>query len=271
MMSRLLSPEGVMSSLKAKSKRQALQKLSHIAAQLTGLPAREIFDKLQQRERLGSTGLGRGAAIPHVEARSLKSIVCLFARLDEPLEFDSLDGEPVDLIFLLLTPEHAYGDYLKALARIARLVREPNTIEWLRTSKDGAAIYAVLTEPPHAPEFDAKIGLGPGGQRNDSGATVPRGPDVDFIAFPAGTTEEVLDAVIRQNFRRQDPVQAPTATSGIVTPETGGRANPAVDALTTKKRRGRYAGGRGHHLGEDRFARDSAQCRLRRAISDTVE
>jgi PTS system nitrogen regulatory IIA component len=150
-LSHLLSPVGVMPSFKAKSKRQALQKLSHTAAQLTGLPAREIFDKMQQRERLGSTGLGRGTAIPHVESRSLKSIVCLFARLDKPIEFDSPDGEPVDLIFLLLAPEHAYGDYLKALARIARLVREPNTLEWLRTSKDGAAIYAVLTEPPHSP------------------------------------------------------------------------------------------------------------------------
>jgi PTS system nitrogen regulatory IIA component len=145
----LLSPEGVMPSLKAKSKRQALQKLSHSAAQLTGLPAREIFDKMQQRERLGSTGLGRGTAIPHVESPSLKTVVCLFARLDEPIEFDSLDGEPVDLIFLFLAPEHAHSHYLQALAQVARLVREPSTMEWLRTSKDGAAIYAVLTEPPH--------------------------------------------------------------------------------------------------------------------------
>ena len=145
MTSHLLSPEGVMSSLKAKSKRQALQKLSHSAAQLTGLPAREIFDKLQQRERLGSTGFGRGAAIPHVESGSLKSVVCLFARLDEPIAFDSLDGEPVDLIFLLLAPENSYSDYLKTLAWIARLLREPNAVEALRTSKDGTAILAVLT------------------------------------------------------------------------------------------------------------------------------
>jgi PTS system nitrogen regulatory IIA component len=143
----LLSPEGVIPSLKAKSKKQALQELSHRAAELTGLPAREIFDTLLQRERLGSTGLGRGIAIPHVKFRELKSIVCLFARLDEPIEFDSLDGEPVDLIFLLLAPEHASGDHLKALARISRLLREPSSIERLRASKDSAAIYAVLTEP----------------------------------------------------------------------------------------------------------------------------
>jgi PTS system nitrogen regulatory IIA component len=143
----LLSPDGVFPSLKAKSKKQALQELSNRAAELTGLPAREIFDSLLQRERLGSTGLGRGIAIPHVKFRALKSIVCLFARLDEPIEFDSLDGEPVDLIFLLLAPEHASGDHLKALARISRLLREPSTIERLRASKDGAAMYAVLTEP----------------------------------------------------------------------------------------------------------------------------
>jgi PTS system nitrogen regulatory IIA component len=143
----LLSPDGVFPSLKAKSKKQALQELSNRAAELTGLPAREIFDTLLQRERLGSTGLGRGIAIPHVKFRALKSIVCLFARLDESIEFDSLDGEPVDLIFLLLAPEHASGDHLKALARISRLLREPSTIERLRASKDGAAMYAVLTEP----------------------------------------------------------------------------------------------------------------------------
>lgn len=143
----LLSPEGVIPFLKAKSKKQALQDLSHRAAEMTGLPTREIFDTLLQRERLGSTGLGRGIAIPHVKFRTLKCIACLFARLDEPIEFDSLDGEPVDLIFLLLAPEHASGDHLKALARISRLLREPSSIERLRASKDSAAIYAVLTEP----------------------------------------------------------------------------------------------------------------------------
>jgi PTS system nitrogen regulatory IIA component len=143
----LLSPQGVIPSLKAKSKKQALQELSQRAVEVTGLPARDIFDTLLQRERLGSTGLGRGIAIPHVKFRSLKAIVFLFARLDEPIEFDSLDGEPVDLIFLLLAPEHASGDHLKALARISRLLREPSSIERLRAAKDAAAIYAVLTEP----------------------------------------------------------------------------------------------------------------------------
>lgn len=142
----LLTPEGIVPSLKAKSKKQALQELSQRAAELTGLQARDLFDTLLQRERLGSTGLGRGIAIPHVKLKNLKKIVCLFARMEEPIEFESLDNEPVDLIFLLLAPEHASGDHLKALARISRLLREPNTIARLRAANDSAALYAVLTE-----------------------------------------------------------------------------------------------------------------------------
>ena len=142
----LVTPEGVVPSLKAKSKKQALQDLAAKAAQLTGLDAREIFDTLLQRERLGSTGLGRGIAIPHVKFKALDNIVCLFARLDSPIDFDALDNEPVDLIFLLLAPEHASGDHLKALARISRLLREPTAIERLRKSSDRDAIFAVLSD-----------------------------------------------------------------------------------------------------------------------------
>ncbi len=140
----LLAPEGLIPSLKAKSKKQALQELAQKASAITGLDARDIFDTLLQRERLGSTGLGRGIAIPHVKFKSLQNMVCLFARLDDPIEFDSHDNEPVDLIFLLLAPEHASGDHLKALARISRLVREPATLERLRAAKDAAMIRSIL-------------------------------------------------------------------------------------------------------------------------------
>lgn len=143
----LLTPRGVIPSLKAKTKKQALTELSQRAAQLTGLDARLIFESMWQREKLGSTGLGRGIGIPHVKFRSLKSIICLFARLDEPIDFDSLDEEPVDLLFMLLAPEHASGDHLKALARISRLLRDTDAIVRLRAAKDGAALFAVLTEP----------------------------------------------------------------------------------------------------------------------------
>ena len=143
----LIAPEAVYPSLKAKTKKQALQDVAQRAAVLTGLDAREIFDTLLQRERLGSTGVGRGIAIPHGRMPGMPNIVSVFARLDEPIDFEALDNEPVDLIFLLLAPEHAGADHLKALARISRLLREPPTIERLRASRDRAALYSVLTEP----------------------------------------------------------------------------------------------------------------------------
>lgn len=143
----LVTPEGIIPALKAKSKKQALQELAQRAAAITGLEARDIFDTLLQRERLGSTGLGRGIAIPHVKFKAIDRIHCLFARLDEPIEFESHDNEPVDLIFLLLAPEHASGDHLKALARISRLVREPATLERLRNAKDVGVLRAILAHP----------------------------------------------------------------------------------------------------------------------------
>ena len=148
----LVTEKGVIPTLKATTKKQSLQELAGHAAQLTGIPQREIFDTLLQRERLGSTGLGRGIAIPHVKFRSLNEIVCLFARLEDPIDFEAMDDEPVDLIFLLLAPEHASGDHLKALARISRLLREPEISAQLRASDDREAILRVLTQPatPHA-------------------------------------------------------------------------------------------------------------------------
>lgn len=143
----LVTPEGIIPSLEAKNKKQALQALAARAAELTGLEAREIFDQLVQRERLGSTGLGHGIAIPHVKFRPLESIVCLFARLDEPIAFDSPDDEPVDLVFLLLAPEHAGGDHLRALARVSRLVRDPVTLERLRSAKGVPELRAILELP----------------------------------------------------------------------------------------------------------------------------
>jgi PTS system nitrogen regulatory IIA component len=143
----LLTPEAVIPSLKAKSKKEALQELAERAATANGLAARDVLETLLQRERLGSTGVGRGIAIPHGRLVALKSIYCLFARLEAPIDFDALDNEPVDLIFLLLAPEHAGADHLKALARISRLLREPASIEKLRASQDRAALYSVLTQP----------------------------------------------------------------------------------------------------------------------------
>jgi nitrogen PTS system EIIA component len=143
----LIKAEGVIPSLKAKSKKQVLHDLSQKAAELTGIDERTIFETLLQRERLGSTGLGRGIAIPHGKPPGLDRIVCLFARLESPIDFDATDGERVELVFLLLAPEQAGADHLKALARISRLLRDPLTIEKLKASRDSATLLAVLTEP----------------------------------------------------------------------------------------------------------------------------
>ena len=151
-LSDLLARDGIIASLQAESKKHALQELSTIAAGMTGLDAREIFNTLLQRERLGSTGLGRGIAIPHVKLQGLNGILCLFARLQEPIEYDSHDGDPVDLMFLLLAPDHASGDHLKALARISRVVREPSILDALRNAQDESALRVALTTmvPSHA-------------------------------------------------------------------------------------------------------------------------
>ena len=143
----MITPEGIIPSLKANSKKQILQELSLSAAELTGADQRDIFDTLLQRERLGSTGVGNGVAIPHGKLSAINGIVSIFAKLDNPVDFESIDGEPVDLVFLLLAPESAGADHLKALARISRLLREPYALEKLRTSSQPAALYSVLTEP----------------------------------------------------------------------------------------------------------------------------
>lgn len=146
-LSDLMAPDGILPAVKATSKKHALQELAARASAATGIEARDIFDALQQRERLGSTGLGRGIAIPHVKLKQLKGIVCLFARLAEPIDFEAHDREPVDLMFLLLAPEHAGGDHLKALARISRLVREPAVLERLRAAPDVATLRSLLVTP----------------------------------------------------------------------------------------------------------------------------
>jgi PTS system nitrogen regulatory IIA component len=140
----IVAPNAIVPALKVNSKKQAIQELAARAAQLTGQAERAIFDILMQREKLGSTGVGNGIAIPHGKLPNLGKLFGLFARLDRPIEFETLDGQPVDLIFLLLAPETAGADHLKALARVARLLRDPDVARKLRESRDAEAIYAVL-------------------------------------------------------------------------------------------------------------------------------
>src|SRR6187399_2886689 len=127
-LSDIVAPHAVLPGLRVSSKKQLLHEVAVKAAELCGQSEQTIFETLQQREKLGSTGVGNGIAIPHGKLPKLEKLVGLFARLDRAIDFESLDGEPVDLIFLLLAPEGAGADHLKALARVARLLRDPATV-----------------------------------------------------------------------------------------------------------------------------------------------
>ena len=142
----LLTVDGILPDLRATSKKQALQELAHRAAAITGVHERTIFDVLMERERLGTTGVGSGIAIPHGKLPTLKRLYGLFARLDRPIDFQAIDERPVDLVFLLLAPESAGADHLKALARVSRLLRDKAVCEKLRGTEDAEALYALLTE-----------------------------------------------------------------------------------------------------------------------------
>jgi nitrogen PTS system EIIA component len=149
-LSDIIDARSVLPNLHAQSKKQLLQELSEAAAPIMTVDARIIFETLRRREKLGSTGLGQGIAVPHGKLATLNRVHGLFARLASPVSFDSIDGQPVDLVFLLLAPEHAGADHLKALARISRLLRDGATVAKLRGAEDAAALFAILTEPPVA-------------------------------------------------------------------------------------------------------------------------
>lgn len=144
----LLSVESIIADFRVTSKKQALQEISRHAADITGQDERAIFDILLEREQLGTTGVGDGLAIPHGRLKGLDKIYGFFARLEKPIDFDSIDDRPVDLIFLLLAPEGAGADHLKALARISRLLRGPSFCEKLRGANSGDALYALLSQAP---------------------------------------------------------------------------------------------------------------------------
>lgn len=145
-LSDLIGAEAIAPALKATSKKQLLQELAARAAETYALDSRTVFEALMERERLGATGMGHGVAIPHARLHGVDSILGYFARLDKGVDFDAADGAPVDLVFLLLAPEDAGADHLKALARVSRLLRNEGRCAKLRSTADASAIYAILTE-----------------------------------------------------------------------------------------------------------------------------
>lgn len=146
----ILQRDAVIANLRATSKKQLLQELSKAAAATFDLDARQVFETLLDRERLGSTGVGSGLAIPHGKLAPIEGLRGMFARLEKPVEFDAIDDQPVDLVFLLLAPEGAGADHLKALARISRILRDRAFCEKLRGSENPDAIYALLIEASNA-------------------------------------------------------------------------------------------------------------------------
>jgi len=147
-LSDLIPDGGTAMDLGASSRKQVLQALSEIAAHKTGMEARVIFESVLQRERLGSTGVGQGVAIPHARLRGIRDVTGFFARLKSPVDFESIDGRPVDLVFMLLAPEDAGAEHLKALARVSRLMRREDVRERLRAAPDLTAMHALLVGTP---------------------------------------------------------------------------------------------------------------------------
>ena len=146
----LIDKQSVLASLKAPNKKQLLQELSQAMAAQVAIDHRVIFETLLKREKLGSTGIGQGIAIPHGKLPSIARVYGLFARLAQPVEFDSVDGQPVDLIFVLIAPEGAGADHLKALARVSRLLRDRSLVDKRRATESAEALYALLVEPIQA-------------------------------------------------------------------------------------------------------------------------
>jgi PTS system nitrogen regulatory IIA component len=136
--------DAIKSALPAGNKRSLLNQLANLAGGRLGLPVGAILQTISEREKLGSTGFGQGVAIPHGKVEGLSRIYCLFVRLAEPVRYKAIDGEPVDLVFLLLSPPEAGADHLKALAAISRVVRHGPTLEKMRGARSRDALAAVL-------------------------------------------------------------------------------------------------------------------------------
>ena len=142
----LITADAILPALRVNTKKSALHEMSERASAVSGLSGREIYDAVLQRERLGSTGVGNGIAIPHGKLAVCPRIVGVFARFDRPIDFDSLDGAPVDLAFMLVAPEAAGADHLKALARIARVLRDPRVVAKLRATREANGLFGILSQ-----------------------------------------------------------------------------------------------------------------------------
>ncbi len=145
-LSKLLMPGAVRIVGQFTSKKRLFQELGEIASQAYGLNAAVAIDGLQERESLGPTGVGHGIALPHARLEDLSKIVGVFIRLEKPLDYDSVDRQPVDLVFGLFAPKDSGVDHLKALALVSRTMRDQSVVAKLRANTDPGKLHAILTE-----------------------------------------------------------------------------------------------------------------------------
>lgn len=145
-LSKFLLPEAIVADAKAGSKKRVLQDAANLAATVYGLPEAKLLSALQARELLGPTGMGNGVAIPHARLSEIKDVAGVFMRLETPIDFGAVDRKPVDLVFVLFAPESAVTDHLKSLARVSRTLRNAETCQKLRSTRDVAAISSILME-----------------------------------------------------------------------------------------------------------------------------
>ena len=143
-LSAILSPDAIDDDLVAANKKALIQQLAAAAGRLCGLSAKDIVASLNAREKIGSTGFGAGTAIPHGKLEGLDRVFGYFARLTQPIDFQAIDGLPVDLVFLLLSPPDAGADHLKALATVSRLFRDRQAVAKLRGARSKDALFALL-------------------------------------------------------------------------------------------------------------------------------
>ena len=140
----IISKEAVLDHVQASSKRELVQSMSDRIAALAGVDERVVFEAVWERENLGSTGYGEGVAFPHARIDGLDKVCALFARLEDPVDFDALDGKPVDLVFMLISPENSGADHLTALAALSRILKTEGSCEKLRKARSVDEIYAIL-------------------------------------------------------------------------------------------------------------------------------
>ena len=151
-LNQLIHRQAINGHVNAQSKRQALHVLADLAGRTLGLDAEDVFGKLMEREEHGSTGVGHGVAVPHATLKGLDRMTGLFIRLDTPVDYDAIDGVPVDLMFALLAPENSGTEHLRALAKVSRMLRRKEFRDQLRAIGNNDALFALLT---HSDESDA--------------------------------------------------------------------------------------------------------------------